>query len=61
MDGMKFNTEGLKCVNTEIKRLERLASDHEWEGNTSYAEDLYNLADYYRQLADQGELYVPNF
>ena len=46
---------------SELKRLQRLASDHEWEGDTLRAEFLYKQAEYYKQIVDQGELYVPTF
>lgn len=54
-------TEYLTDINKVIRELENDISDHDWEGNTAYADDLRKVLDGYYKLRDQGELYVPEF
>lgn len=54
-----MNTKNLISVSKEVRRLERLISDMEWEGQDprSEARDLM----YYKELQQRGVEWEPNF
>ena len=53
--------DNLTDINEEIRRLRHKVVDAEWEGNTSYADDLRNTLTKLYDLREAGELYIPNF
>ena len=54
-------TEHLTDINTVIKDLEDKVSDLEWEGKASVAQSLRGVVNEYRNLREQGVLYIPEF
>lgn len=57
----KYNRDGLRSLEAEIKRMEQDAMDAFWDGNDSYGEDLQSTLEEYYKLREQGELYIPEF
>ena len=54
-------TDHLTDINTDIKDLEDKVSDLEWEGKASVAQSLRGVVNEYRNLREQGVLYIPEF